>query len=352
MADKTYRVGIVGLSGITTGAPGPAPRPMRNRITNSHVYCLSLTKSVEIVGVCDIVPDLLDGFRDTWGERWPNATPYTSHREMLEKEGIDILTVATGDDKHAGISVDGVDAGIRGLFVEKPLATTLEDADRILDACEARGVPVSVGHTRRWMQTYHAIRQTVRSGAIGPLHNIITVLGGARAMMFRNGTHSLDGICFFAESEPVQVFASLEEGFEDWDEYKGDGGKLPRHDPGVSGFIMFKNGVRAYFSANKNTVQHSTHELAGPRGKILYDTSAGLADLLRIDDAGGLKRHRLPTTDFETVSYMAAYEEMIGLIENGGEGVSTGREARKTVQILTGFLKSQQAGGALVDMDP
>ena len=66
----------------------------------------------------------------------------------------------------------------------------------------------------------------------GPLHNIITVLGGQRAMLFRNGTHSIDGgsptfsgpICFFAESDPVQVFARLEEGFEDWDEYKGDGG--------------------------------------------------------------------------------------------------------------------------------
>ena len=34
---------------------------------------------------------------------------------------------------------------------------------------------------------------------------------------------------------------------------------------------MFRNGVRAYFSANKNTVTHSTHELAGPKGKILYD---------------------------------------------------------------------------------
>ena len=113
---------------------------------------------------------------------------------------------------------------------------------------------------------------------------------------------------------------------------------------------MFKNGVRAYFSANKNTVQNSTHELAGPKGKVLYDIGLGLADLVRPDAAGGLKRHRLSLPDFEKVSYMAAYEELIGLIENGGEGVSTGREARKTVQILTGFLKSQQAGGALVDV--
>jgi len=351
MANKTYRVGIVGLSGITTGAPGPAPWPLRNEINNSHTYCLSLMDSVDIVGVCDLVPELLDGFLQKWGERWPNATRYTSHREMLQNEDLDILTVATGDDKHAAVAVDGVEAGIEGLFVEKPLATTVEDADRILAACEEHGVPISVGHTMRWLPQYHAVRDVIRSGVIGPLHNIIAVLGGPRAMLFRNGTHSIDGICFFAESDPVQVFARLEEGFEDWDEYKGDGGKLPRNDPGVSGFIMFRNGVRAYFSASKNTVTGSTYELAGPKGKVLFDRSSGLAEVLLTNESGGIGRHRLPQGEYETVSYVAAYEELIGLIENGGEGVSTGRDARKTVQIMTGFLKSQQAGGALVDVD-
>ena len=41
---------------------------------------------------------------------------------------------------------------------------------------------------------------------------------------------------------------------------------------------------------------------------------------------------------------------MIDCIENGGDGVSTAREARKTVQIMTGFLKSHTAGGHLVDV--
>jgi predicted dehydrogenase len=359
MTSKTYRVGIVGLSGrIAVGAPDPAPRPLQNEINNSHTYCLSLTAGVDIVGVCDLVPELLDGFQRRWGDRWPNAKPYTDYREMLEKEGLDILSVVTGDDKHADIAVDGVEAGVKGLFVEKPLATTLADADRILDACEKRGVPISVGHIQRWMQPYHAVRETIRMGDIGPLHNIIAVLGGPRAMLFRNGTHTLDGICFFAESDPIQVFARLEDGFEDWDKYKGDGGKLPMNDPGVSGFIMFRNGIRAYFSANKNTITGSTYEIAGPKGKILFDRGAGLADLLQADGPRETKRHRLRLGrtpyyggDFEIVSYVAAYVELVGLIENGGQGVSTGREARKAVQIMTGFLKSQQAGSALVDVD-
>ena len=362
MAITNYRVGIVGLSGITAGAPDPAPKPLRNAISNSHTYCISLLDDMDIVGVCDLVPERVEDFDRRWRDRFPNAKRYTDYREMIRKESLDILTVATGDDKHADIAVDGVNAGIRGLFVEKPLATTLDDADRILHACENRGIPISVGHTGRWQRPYHAVRDVIRSGALGPLHNIITVLGGSRAMLFRNGTHSIDGICFFAESDPIRVFACLEEGFEDWDTYKGDGGKIPRNDPGVSGFIMFRNGVRAYFSANKNTIPGSTYELAGPNGKVLFDRSTGLADLVQKNDSEGSdikgallpsyssKRIRISPGEYEQVSYIAAYKELIDMIENGSDGVSVGREARKTVQIMTGFLRSHQAGGAFVDL--
>ena len=46
----------------------------------------------------------------------------------------------------------------------------------------------------------------------------------------------------------------------------------------------------------------------------------------------------------------AAYTELISLIENGGEGVSMGIEARKTVQIMMGFLTSNHSGSVLTDI--
>ena len=61
------------------------------------------------------------------------------------------------------------------------------------------------------------------------------------------------------------------------------------------------------------------------------------------------------TTSIKPKSYTsegiaAGYQELVHLIENGGEGVSMAREARKTVQILTGFLKSQQNDSSLIDV--
>ena len=64
-----------------------------------------------------------------------------------------------------------------------------------------------------WIQ----VREEIRRGAIGNLTTMVGTLGGQRAMLFRNGTHIIDAICMYAESEPTQVWARLEEGFEDWD---------------------------------------------------------------------------------------------------------------------------------------
>ena len=352
MTQKTYRVGIVGLSGIAAGPPGSDAGPLRDEIRVGHTACLAQTPGVDVVGVCDLSSEMLDKFADTWGGRWPNATPYTDYREMVGREGLDILTVATGDDKHADISVYGANNGVKGLFVEKPLATTMEDANRMIAAFEANGVASSVGHTRRWRPLYHRARSAIRDGAIGPLRNIVATHGGQRAMTFRNGTHVIDGICFFADSEPAQVFAKLEEGFDHWDHYRGDGGKLPENEPGVSGFVVFRNGVRAYYSAHKDTLDGSSIELAGPGGKLLFGFNDPSIELRTPgpDRASPIVSQTLAPGDYRTHTYVAAYLEMIDRIENGGDGVSTAREARKTVQIMTGFLKSHAAGGHLVDV--
>ena len=351
MANNIYRVGIVGLSGISMGAPASAtpPAPFKNEMVHSHMGAISLVPRTQVVGACDLIPELLDKFKATWGSTWPDANTYTDYREMLSKESLDILAVATSDHRHADITVDGVNAGVKAVFCEKPLATSLEDADRMIKACEDAGAVLAVDHTRRWRAVWHKTRDAIRAGAIGPLHTIVATLGGRRAMVFRNGTHLIDTVCFFAESDPVQVFGSLEEGFEDWDVYRGDGGTLPQNDPGCSGLIVFKNGVRCLYNGTKNTFQMFSVELSGPKGRI-YVTDKGAELQTAGSDIREVVSTRLQPVEYQFHGLAAAYEEIIGAIEGGPPVESSGREARKTVQIHAGFLKSQQAGSSLVDV--
>ena len=350
MASKSYRVGIVGATGIGVRRPDAPPAPFKSEIINSHASGLALTPRVEVVGICDLAPELLDQFKESWGERWPDASTYTDYKEMLATEDLDILTVATSEHRHADITVDGARAGVKGIFCEKPLATSMEDADRMIQACEENGVVLISGHTRRWRLIYHTVRDAVRAGAIGALGTMVATLGGRRGMIFREGTHIIDAMCFLAESEPVQVFANLEEGFEDWDRYKGVGGSSP-NDPGASGFIMFRNGVRALYCGTKNSFKTATLQLSGPEGQIYFGLNEHAAKLLTRDPATGeLISRSLRPKSYQVFGLVAAFEELIDIIERDGPSVSPASEGRKTVQIMEGFLLSQQSGCRLVDV--
>ena len=354
MSNKTYRVAMVGLSGIASGVPSQSlPGPLGRELTTSHAACLALMPNIDVVGYCDLVQDMLDNFGDAWSNLWPQAKPYTDYKQMIADTKPDILTVATGDNRHAEIVVDGANNSVKGIFCEKPLATSMEDANRMLTACQNNNVVLSIGHTRRWRQLYYRIKQAIDEDAIGKLNTIIASQRGPRAMMFRNGTHILDGICFFAGDEPAQVVAKLEDGFDDWDQYRGDGGKRPENDPSASGLIMFKNGVRAFYNANKKSFPStSTLTLQGEKGEINFElnsVSATLTSSMGINGEAGTTE--LVPADYQATHYVAGYEEMIRLIERGGgKSAGPGEEARWVVQILTGFLKSHQMGSRLVDV--
>ena len=351
MASKTYRVGIIGGRDIAVGASKEAPTPpLRDEMYFSHTASLALMPRVEIVGFCDHHPELLDEIRGNWGSRWPDASYYTDYREMLAKENLDILTVATPDTLHAAMTIDGANAGVKGILCEKPMATSLEDADSMIQTCEEKGVTLSIGHNRRWSPLYHRVRDEIRSGSIGQLGTIVATLGGPRAMLVRNGTHMIDTICFFAESEPTRVFARLEEGYEGWDRYRGDGGKKAESEPGASGFILFNNGVRALYGGTKNTFEMFSLQLSGPDGEIyVNDRTAHLTTGDRRDLGEGRHQPLLPG-QYQVHGMSAAYEELIDNIESGGAILDSAREARKVLKIIEAFLKSQQEGSRLVDV--
>ena len=353
MSNDTYRVGIVGLTSITARRPSEASPPFRNVMSMSHAGALAYMPQMEVAGYCDLVPDLISNFERTWSDVWPDARGYTDYRRMLAEQRIDILAVATSDHRHADIAVDGAEAGVRGLFVEKPLATSLEDADRIIAAAEANGAALMTDHTWRWDPLYHRVRESVHAGDIGALSTIVATLTGPRAMLFRNGTHTIDGICFFAESEPTRVSGRLEDGFDDWDRYRGDGGRLPENDPFANGYVEFANGVRAHYVSDKRALSDSGYVLYGDRGRITLTPWGGHQDrtseLLTTDQAGETVRRTLVPAQYLVRNLMAAYDELVGLIENGGDGTSSGREARKTVRIMVGFLDSHRQGSRLIE---
>jgi predicted dehydrogenase len=342
-SQKSYRVCIIGLSGIGARPPlADGDQGMGNVMPHTHIHAYHHLPELSVVGICDLNEQLIEETKNHWSEIYPGLQGFTDYRQMIASLSPDILSVVTSDNRHADIVVDAASMGVRAIFCEKPIATNLADADRMIEAVEKHRTVMSVNHSRRWMPVYRAVKSMLDDGAIGELKRIQCNFGGPRAILFRNGTHMIDTICYLADAPPAWVFAELDEGYEDYWPYMGDGGRNPDLEPGCSGYIHFKNGVRAYYNGSKGVIPRQGFELTGTSGWIFVHEK-----YIEIDAGDGI-RTIVPEglTHFDSV---ASLRELITVMENGGETISPPGIARHTLEIILGFLASQKHGNNRID---
>ena len=345
---NTYRAVIVGLTGIGASRPHETRGPVFGAMPPSHASAYHKHAQTEVVGVCDLRQDALDDFSERWGDVWPDMNTYTDFREMLDKEQPDLVSVATSDHAHADITVAAAEGSAQAILCEKPIATTMDDADSMIAAAEANNVLLSIEHTRRWYPSYLQAREMIRSGEMGRLRTIVCDQFGTRAMMFRNGTHMIDMMCFFAEANPEWLVSELEPGFEHFTEYKGDGGHDPATDPYASAYIHFDNGVRAFYNCHKMAFNGSKFSLTCENGRI--EISDQKFEVITQQEPRWWSHATVPVEPYIAIRQIGAVSELIHVLENGGTLVSPAREARKTLQIMLGILDSHHTGNARVNL--
>ena len=258
-------------------------------------------------------PEAIDEFHRTWSDRCPGTATYHDFGELLARERPDVVSIVTGDHLHADLTVAAAESGARAVFCEKPIATTLADADRMIDACERHGVLLSVDHTRRWRPLFTTARRLVAGGELGAVRTVAAELYGPRAMLFRNGTHLVDGLTFFAGTEPRWVTALLERGFESFDVYRGDGGHDPANEPYASALIAFDGDIRATFTSYKTTFPATVLTVTCDHGRLELTNDHGV-----VRTSGADRRMSEVVIEPEQYVYthqLAAIEELVTALD-------------------------------------
>ena len=346
---STYKAVIVGLTGIGARRPEEdGATPLYGAMPRSHAAAYHRHAQTEVVAVCDIRSEALEEFQQQWADVWPELALYQDYQEMLAAEQPDIVSVVTPDHLHADITVAAAAGSARAIFCEKPIATSLADADRMIAAADAHNVLLSVDHTRRWSPNFQAARALVQRGDLGALRAITANIYSPRSMLFRNGTHMIDTLCMFADAEPAWVFAELEEGFEHFTDYRSDGGHDPATDPAASAYIHFANGVRAFYNGLKVTMPGSQFELVCDEGRI--EVSDRGVEMIQGASHYQWARANVPIPEYMQTYQMGAIAELVHVLEEGGELISPAREARKTLEIMLAILRSHELGNARVNL--
>jgi predicted dehydrogenase len=141
------RVGFVGAGGIA----------------NKHMSILSQMKDVEIAAVCDVEKERAKAATDKFGGK-----AYSDHHDLLDREDISALFVCVPPHAHADVETLAAGKGIH-LFIEKPVAISLEKALEVRTAIEKSGVVSSVGYHFRYMSTSRKLKELVTGQTIGML---------------------------------------------------------------------------------------------------------------------------------------------------------------------------------------
>lgn len=121
----------------------------------------------ELRAVCTRRPERLTEI----AERFAVPASYADYRQMLADPEIDVVSVVTMWDQHVEPAVAALEAG-KHVFLEKPMASTVADCDRILAAARRAAGRFMVGHICRFNPRYAAAKRQIDSGAIGDIVSI------------------------------------------------------------------------------------------------------------------------------------------------------------------------------------
>ncbi len=157
---EKVRVGIIGTGGIA-GAYARAYHELEDL--------------VEVVGLCDIVPDKAAAFGERFG--FDKAKTFEDHQKMLERLKLDAVSVSTYNTAHAGPTIDALDAGLH-VICEKPMSVTLDEAVSMAKAAKKNKRMLSIGFQTRYDPNVKALRDLVQSGILGDVYYVET--GGGR----------------------------------------------------------------------------------------------------------------------------------------------------------------------------
>ncbi len=136
------------------------------RISPNHIAAAK-ENQFDIVAICDLVPENMTDKMLKF-ELPETVKQYTDYRELLKNEKPDLVAICTESGKHAPIALDCIEAGCN-LIIEKPMALSIEDADKIIKLAEEKGVKVSACHQNRFNKSVRVIRDAIEKKRFGRL---------------------------------------------------------------------------------------------------------------------------------------------------------------------------------------
>ncbi len=335
-APKSYqpRIGLIGCGGITS----------------SHLAAYQ-KMGYDVVALCDVRREAAE---DRQSGFYPQADVYTDYRELLDRQDIDVVDLATDPHRRVAIIRDAIQAGKHALS-QKPFTTDLAVGRELVGLAEDKGLKLAVNQNGRWAPYFSYLRQAVKQGLLGEIISVDVqvvwdhtwIKGTAfekmhHVIIYDFAIHWFDIVtCVFGQRSPREVFAQAERVPAQDIDPPLCAQAVVQYDGGLAS-LAFRASTR--FDAGESTVVTGTKGVFRSSGPVCAN------DQVTLTTAEGQAHVELQGNWFND-GFAGAMGELLCAIEEGREPENSARSNLRSLQLCFAAVASAENGTPITPGD-
>jgi predicted dehydrogenase len=320
-------------------------------IAHFHAKAIAAAEGAVLFGVADINPTGAERFADTYGVR-----AYETAEKLLSDSEIDAVCICTPSGFHADGAIKAINAG-KHVMIEKPLAVTDADCDRIIRAAKEKGVTAGVITQYRFSPAIQRLKELVDSGKLGKIISAELVMKYNRTQEYYDssawrGTWCLDGGSLMNQGiHGVDALLYVMGEVKSVCGYMGTLTHNMEAEDTACAAVAFQSGAFGL-------VQSTTCIYRGyPRNLVVSGTKGTVSvkdDRIDFIDAEGTEHAEPPpafvgtgyanAADIDVAGHIFQISDFVEAIREKREPVITLREAKKDVAFINAVYESAQTG--------
>ncbi len=319
-------------------------------IAKKHAKAIKETNDANLIAVSDKIPEAMEFYIKEYG-----VTPYTEIEEMLKDERIDIVCVCTPSGLHAPLAVKIANAG-KHIILEKPIAMTLEDTDRIITECKNNNVKLSVVHPNRFRPVVQELRQILDGDLLGKISHANATVNWNRnqdyydqapwrgtkehdgGVLMNQAIHNLDLLLWFM-GKPEQIYSMEATRLRN----------IEAEDVSM-GLIRFESGALATVEASTTVYPKNFEEsitIFGEKGTVkIGGTNALYFEHIQIKDLQEEKiniiKEKIKLDPWGTPGHQWIINDMVEAVKMNRKPAVTGEDGRRALELVLSFYKSAE----------
>lgn len=331
-----FRAAVIGCGRIGSTIDDEIDRWASFMLPYSHAARYAEAEETELVAGCDVD----DAKGEAFKERWGLERTFTDIHEMMEAAKPDIVSIATQTSTRIEAGLAAVEHDPKALFIDKPVAETLGEADRLLDACKEKGIVVAVNCSRVWDPRAIRAKEMLEEGFIGDLRCVVGYCPGGLSHM---GSHMITFMQFYA-GRAQWVVGQTAEPPED----------QPDRDVSGLGLIQYESGAHGYLNMLDPGPVTVELDLIGTEGRIRAINNGGDWELWLPGTVAtkhkALAKQQFPIPPRMTGWGIKSVQDICECIESGGKPLCDGDDGRDALEIALALRHSHRQGNVRVEL--